>query len=314
MIEITRYTKENKDEWDSLITKSRVDTFLFYRDFLDYHSDRFIDHSFMIFRKGKLEAVLPGNVKNKTFISHQGITYGGLITTSKINTNDVIRSFELINEYLRLNSITEVIYKPLPAIYHKIPAQEDIYALFKLNATKIGCNISSTIFQSEKISFIESRKSGIRKAKKGGAIIIESEDFSDFWEILDSNLKQNHGAAPVHNLAEISRLKSKFYEQIKLFICLINDEIVGGCVLFIMQNIVHVQYISANEIGKQSGAIDYLFDELINNKYKSFPIFDFGHSNEQMGILLNENLIFQKEGFGGRGTLYETYKYSLNET
>jgi len=30
-----------------------------------------------------------------------------------------------------------------------------------------------------------------------------------------------------------------------------------------------------------------------------------------MGMHLNEQLIFQKEGFGGRGVVYETYKYNL---
>jgi hypothetical protein len=35
---------------------------------------------------------------------------------------------------------------------------------------------------------------------------------------------------------------------------------------------------------------------------------DFGNSNEQGGKYLNENLIAQKEGFGGRGTTYKQFK------
>jgi hypothetical protein len=34
---------------------------------------------------------------------------------------------------------------------------------------------------------------------------------------------------------------------------------------------------------------------------------DFGNSNEQNGMYLNENLIAQKEGFGGRGTVYKQW-------
>jgi hypothetical protein len=59
------------------------------------------------------------------------------------------------------------------------------------------------------------------------------------------------------------------------------------------------------------GALDLLFHELINNYYVDYPIFDFGQSTEQNGNYLNGGLIFQKEGFGGRGAVYETYRYTL---
>jgi hypothetical protein len=311
MIEVFRYKNEYSQEWDLLVSRSRIDTFLFYRDFIDYHSHRFDDHSFLIYRKGKLEGALPGNISDSTFFSHQGLTYGGLITTSKMGTSDIIKSFEIINESLKEEEIKEVVYKPLPLIYHKIPSQEDIYALFNLNAEKIGCFISSTIYQSDKIPFTESRKGGIRKAKKEGIEIIESDNFSTFWSIFEMELFQNHGIKPVHNHSEILYLKSKFPDKIKLHLCVKGNEILGGTVIFKMQNLIHVQYISAKEAGKQCGAIDYLFDVLINNIYESTPIFDFGHSNEGMGDYLNQNLIFQKEGFGGRGIVYETFKYDL---
>jgi len=73
-----------------------------------------------------------------------------------------------------------------------------------------------------------------------------------------------------------------------------------------------VQYIGANEQGKRLGALDLVFDELINRTFSSESFFDFGISTENMGNYLNENLIFQKEGFGGRGIVYEIYKYNLN--
>jgi hypothetical protein len=78
-----------------------------------------------------------------------------------------------------------------------------------------------------------------------------------------------------------------------------------------MEKVVRVQYISANEEGKKLGALDLLFNHLINEKYADIPYFDFGPSTEKMGHILNENLIFQKEGFGGRGLVYETYSYNI---
>lgn len=311
MIEIKKYDSQDKFAWDGFLTNSRVDTFLFYRDFMDYHSDRFTDNSYLFYRKGKIAAILPGNVSDSVFYSHQGLTYGGFVTSPKLGVTDIMELFKLLNFELSKEGIKEVVYKPTPFIYHLIPSQEDIYALFLLNAKKIGCNISSTIKQINKLAFTESRKSGIRKAKKTNVEILESEDFYSFWEILENNLKSIYGKKPVHNVEEMILLYTRFKRNIKLYLAKFDDTVVGGCVLFLMKNIVHVQYIAANGIGKNIGALDLLFDKLINEIYFEYQIFDFGQSTEQMGIYLNENLIFQKEGFGGRGIVYEIYEYLI---
>lgn len=311
MLEIERYKPEYKLQWDELIQNSRNGTFLFYRDYMEYHSDRFTDCSFLFFRKGSLAAVIPGNIINKVYYSHQGLTYGGIISNARIYASEIIEAFKLLNAELRKLEIEEVIYKPVPLIYHKIPAQEDIYALFLNKAEKIGCNLSSAIYQTNKIHFMESRKSGIRKSLKENIQILESNDFNGFWRILTNNLEKKFNIKPVHSLVEIELLHKRFPENIRHFVAMHKNEIIAGTVLYIMKNVLHVQYISANETGKELGALDLLFDHLINKEFQHIPIFDFGQSTENMGNYLNQNLIFQKEGFGGRGIVYEIYKYNL---
>jgi hypothetical protein len=311
MIELKKYDGAQKTAWDTFIKNSRVNTFLFQRDFMEYHADRFEDFSVMIYRKGKLEAVLPGNIRGSVFYSHQGLTYGGIIISAKITAIDVLAIFEALNLFLKENGITEVIYKALPYIYQKQPMQEDIYALYRLKAEKISCTLSSTIFNRNKIPFTESRKSGLRKAQKTGITVAESTDFDSFWKILDYNLSNNHGVKPVHTLGEILKLRDLFPGNIKLFSAMLEGKTIAGTVLFLMDGLIHVQYISANEEGKLSGAIDILFDEIINNIYSQADIIDFGHSNEDSGNYLNERLIFQKEGFGGRGVVYDIYSYKI---
>ncbi|WP_264522060.1 GNAT family N-acetyltransferase [Flavobacterium sp. N1994] len=311
MIELKKYDSSQKTIWDTFITNSRVNTFLFHRDFMEYHSDRFEDFSLLIYRKGKLEAVLPGNIKNNIFYTHQGLTYGGLVTSAKITAIDVLHIFEEVNLFLKENAINEVVYKAIPLIYHKQPMQEDVYALYRLKADKISCTLSSSIFTKNKIPFTESRKSGLRKAKNTGISIEESTDYTSFWNILDTNLTNNHGVKPVHTLEEIVKLRNLFPENIKLFCSYLDGKMIAGTVLFIMENIIHVQYISANDEGKLSGAIDLLFDEIINVIFNDIEVIDFGHSNEDSGNYLNERLIFQKEGFGGRGVVYEIYSYKI---
>ena len=312
MYKIEIYNSLKKNEWDDFVIKSKNGIFLFKRDYMDYHSDRFTDFSLMIYRKERLFALLPANRDNDCFFSHQGLTFGGIILNSKAMVADVVDIFELINQFLKENGIKTVVYKTIPHIYTKLPSEEDKYALFRTtNARLLACNISSVIFQGNKLKFIESRKSGIRKAIKNNIEIVLSDDFASFWDVLNSNLESRYGAKPVHSLEEILLLKRRFPDNIKLYTALKEGKVVGGTVLYITDNVVHTQYISANEDGKEYGALDCLFDYIINTEYANFPIFDFGTSNEDNGHILNESLIFQKQGFGGRGVVYEIFHYTL---
>ena len=64
MISISRYTQYKQTEWDDFVKVSKNGTFLFLRAYMDYHSDRFLDHSLMFYNeKNKLIAVLPANSK-----------------------------------------------------------------------------------------------------------------------------------------------------------------------------------------------------------------------------------------------------------
>lgn len=46
---MTRYTPALKAEWDAAVEASRNGTFLFRRDYLEYHADRFPDCSYLFF-------------------------------------------------------------------------------------------------------------------------------------------------------------------------------------------------------------------------------------------------------------------------
>lgn len=313
IFEIRRYELLAQKEWDEFVDKSKNGTFMLKRNYMDYHSDRFDDMSLMVFRKGKLFALLPGNYKDDLYFSHQGLTYGGLIMDSKMVTTECIEVFKIINAYLKEEGIKSMVYKPTPYIYHKIPAEEDLYALFVCCNAKLTVRcISSTIYEDTRLKFIESRKSGIRKAIKYGIKVEDSDDIESFWHILNANLMANHATKPVHSADELRILKSLFPLNIKLYVVKnAKDEIIGGTLLYITDLVVHTQYISANEEGKFSGALDLLFDFLINDRYTNYKYFDFGHSTEKGGKTLNNALIFQKEGFGGRGVCYDIYKYDL---
>lgn len=311
-MEIRRYRREDKELWNSFVSKARNATFLFDRNYMDYHADRFDDNSFMFYHKGKLKAVLPANVAGDTLYSHQGLTYGGLLLDKKATVEDVLECFDSLNSWLRENGISKVVYKALPWIYQQYPSQEDLYALtWKCKAQLISRDIASTIVVDNKLKFAESRKSGIRKALSLNIEVGESNDVDGFWHVLEDNLGNRYNAKPVHTASEMKLLMSRFPNSIKLYVAKMNGEIVGGTLIYVTPQVVHTQYISASVEGKKHGALDLLFDYIINKVYANCRYFDFGKSTEQGGAYLNEPLIFQKEGFGGRGVCYDWYQWEL---
>lgn len=311
-MEIRRYRREDKELWNSFVSKARNATFLFDRNYMDYHADRFDDNSFMFYHKGKLKAVLPANVAGDTLYSHQGLTYGGLLLDKKATVEDVLECFDSLNSWLRENGISKVVYKALPWIYQQYPSEEDLYALtWKCKAQLISRDISSSIVIDNKLKFAESRKSGIRKALSLNIEVGESNDVDGFWHVLEDNLGNRYNAKPVHTASEMKLLMSRFPNNIKLYVAKMNGEIVGGTLIYVTPQVVHTQYISASLEGKKHGALDLLFDYIINKVYANCRYFDFGKSTEQGGAYLNEPLIFQKEGFGGRGVCYDWYQWEL---
>ena len=312
MFEIRRYTADKADEWNRFVAASKNGTFLFDRHYMDYHADRFEDYSLMVYRNGCLYALLPANVKDGVLVSHGGLTYGGFVMSSKCSAEGMLEVFCTMNDYLRAEGFQSVVYKAVPWIYHRLPSEEDLFALTSVCEARLCIrDISSTIVRGGGLKFSESRRSGLRKAFRKGFVVAESDDFESFWQILNDNLQAKYDVRPVHSAFELQLLHSRFPEQIKLWMVYDGGTPLGGSLLFLTPQVLHTQYISATPFGKENGAIDLLFDHLINNVYCDYPYFDFGKSTSSDSARLNPQLIFQKEGFGARAVCYDTYEYNL---
>ena len=308
-IEIIRYNPGLKSLWDKFVESSKNGTFLFKRDYMDYHSDRFIDDSRLIYRKGVLYSLLPANRVDTTLYSHQGLTYGGLIMDEKSTAEGILEVFRELTRLLRNEGVGKFIYKPVPHIYHAVPSEEDLYALFRLDARISVRNVSSVIRLDERVGFSKLRKRMIKKASQLGVTVKETRDYERFWDILEANLREKYSAAPVHSLDEMKKLSSVFSE-IRLFGAYRDEVMLGGILLYFTKKVAKVQYISANPSGKAQGAVDAIVDYLLRSPLE-VDYFDFGTSNEDGGRYLNESLIHQKEGFGGRAVCYDSYEITL---
>lgn len=313
---VRRYQESDYLHWNTFVSKAKNATFLFHRDFMDYHKDRFEDYSLMVFEDEKLVSVLPANRVGGCVYSHQGLTYGGLVYQEKLKLALVILVFKVVLFYLNENKIAKIQIKTLPSIYHNKPAEELNYALFLADAQLIRRDTLAVIDLSKPFQFSKIRKRGIQKGADNKLIIKEESDSETFWnEILIPNLELKHNAEPVHSLNEIRLLKKHFNKNIRQFNVYYNDKIVAGTTIFESENVVHCQYISKYEKEENLGSLDFLYDHLINNVFADKRYFDFGISNENQGKTLNDGLSYWKESFGASTIAHdfyevETIKYS----
>lgn len=310
--EIKRYCQSDKAQWNEFIKNSRNGTFLFDRDYMDYHSDRFTDHSLLAFRNGKLSSVLPANIVDDKLYSHQGLTYGSwVIPMSHFDGNMMLSLWNDFLEYCRQNGINEVFYKTIPHIYHKLPAEEDIYALFRNNARLHISNLSSTIDLRVPHKFNMSKRQQLRKTEAKEQTINESSDYPAFWQILSDCLNERHEASPVHSLDEIRLLASRFPKNIRLFTISDEEGMQAGVCIYDTGDVAHSQYTATTAKARENYYLVKLYHHLIFNVFADRKYFDFGISNEQQGQILNAGLLNQKYSMGGSGMVYNQYHINL---
>jgi acetyltransferase-like isoleucine patch superfamily enzyme len=309
MFSVERYTASRKLEWNTFVSAAKNATFLFSRDYMNYHSDRFADHSLIVFKDHALVAVLPANLDaNGTLISHEGLTYGGLVVSRDATLKEVLSYFHAILKFLSQSQISKLLYKRIPGFYNTLPDDEVAYALFLLDARLYRRDCATAVSQADRLPFRRCRKNQIKKATHLEIRIVRETSFQSFWErVLAPQLAARYEARPVHTLEEITLLASRFPEQIKQFSAYCGNEIVAGTTIYETPTVAHAQYAAVTEKGRQMGAQAYLFSLLIE-QYKEKRFFDFGISNENEGRALNHGLLDWKEGFGARCYAHDFYE------
>jgi hypothetical protein len=307
---IRKYQSSDYSLWNEFVANAKNATFLFHRDFLEYHQDRFEDFSLLIFdEKNLLKAILPANRVGENLYSHQGLTYGGLVLQQKSKFQEVIGMMKTILQFLQNQHIVSLQLKQLPTIYHESPSDEMEYLSFILNAKLCRRDCLSVINLETDFEFSSSRAEGIKRGTDLELEWKEEQDFTSFWnEILIPNLDQKFKTKPVHSLEEITFLKSKFPNNIRQFNVYKQGKIIAGTTVFESDFVAHSQYISADDSKNSTGSLDFLHNRLITYTFRNKKYFDFGISNENQGQNINQGLLFWKEGFGARTIVQNFYE------
>ncbi len=154
------------------------------------------------------------------------------------------------------------------------------------------------------------RKRMIKKAADKGITVGEElakQNYVEYMSLLDGVLMKHHDLHPVHTADEMFLLHSRFPDNIRLITARCSGELLAGTILYEYDNVIHTQYLAVADEARNTGALDLVVSYVID-KYRNRKSFlDFGISTEKAGHYLNEGLISQKEGFGGRTVVYKTW-------
>ena len=314
MIKIKRYSDSDKDIWNKFNETSKNHLFMFDRNYMDYHRDRFLDHSLLFYSDDDLIALFPACERDGVLSSHGGLTFGGFIMNEKMKQHTMNECFDVLVSYGKNQGIDNIIYKTIPYIYHSQPAEEDRYSLYANGAKLVTVDASTFINLTSPLKMPKGRKAQISRARREGVVIkilTEKKDYDDFIDLENKVLELRHNTHAVHTSDELKMLHDRFPGNIHLFGALKDGKLIAGTVVYEYDQIVHTQYMAADEEARTIGALDLAVVTVIE-KYKGNKLWlDFGISTEHGKIYLNEGLIAQKEGFGGRGLCYDIYEYDL---
>ena len=309
MVSIETYNNSFKEDWNKFIDLSKNSTFLFKRDFMDYHSDKFKDHSLLVYKNSVLVALFPLNINDGKAYSHQGLTYGGIIVKDDIKFVKFLELFIEILKYLNNLSIHKLYIKQIPIIYNSSFNGELDYLCYISGGIIYRRDIISVIDMQTDFKISKDRIQGYKRGLKNNLEVKETNDFDEFWNsILIPTLSDKHSVKPVHSLNEIKQLKSNFRENIKQYNVYHNDKIVAGTTIFQTKNVAHVQYIGSTPDKNSLGSLDFLFYNLIKEYFSNCKYFDFGNSHEKDGMKLNQGLNYWKEGYGARSLTQDFYE------
>lgn len=315
-ISVRPFDVADADAWDIFCSESLQATLLHTRRFLSYHCGRFVDRSLVLEEEGKWLGLFPAALDPNDpacIVSHPGATYGGVIHQGRLQGAQMIAALEAVGRHYAAQGCGKLLYKAVPNFYHRVPAQDDLYALFRLGAERIRCDISTTIDLHNRQQVSQRRKRSLKKALKAGVEINEgSRCLVALWDVLAANLAAKHGVKPVHSLAEIELLAERFPSNIRCVCGVLEGSVVAGTLLFITPTAFHAQYIASSETGYDVAALDAVFDHCIEAaRHEEKRWFDFGISTESAGWVLNEGLFSFKSEFGGGGMVHEFFKLDL---
>ena len=321
-MKVLPFTDSLSEAWDAFCTHSEVATFLQTRAFLSYHENRFRDVSLLIVDEDEsIVGVFPAAISpsdDSVVISHPGATYGGLVHKGRVGVSKVAAMLDAVLHWYGERGFATLIYKTTPSHVQKANSAIDKYLLWQ-RGKLIRCDLWNVISLGSSRSLSKGRKWGINRARKAGLQIARAqspEEYREYYEILATNLRKKHDAAPVHSLEEFIHLSQKFPREISLHVIRDTDgAMCAGAWLFKLSPLcTHTQYIASTDTGRKLSALDFLLEsQILDACEEGARWFSFGCSTEDDGRTVNEGLFNFKAEFGIGSAIQDFFEIDLNQ-
>jgi hypothetical protein len=307
-VTVRPYEASDADAWDDLVGRAANGTLLHTRRYLGYHGEKFADRSLVVLRDGRPEAVLPAALDPDDpacVVSHPGVTYGGLVHLPSFRGMAVVDALRAAAAHWQAE---RVLYKPVPHVFHRAAAQDDLWALFLLGATRYRTDLSWAVDLTGPMTWTGNRRRSATKAPV--EVARDDAALAAFWAVLEASLGERHGVRPVHTAAEMADLMRRCPDEIALHVARRDCAVVAGAIVYVAGAAWHTQYLAASPEGRSCGALDAVIAYGVDAaRAAGARWYDFGISNEDRGRSLNEGLFFYKSSFGGGSVVHEFYAW-----
>jgi hypothetical protein len=308
-VQVVRFEPRRRAEWDAFVRRSRNGHFMLERGYLDYHAHRFQDESLLFLRGECLLALLPAHRRGDALISHDGLPFAGLAVGPRTLHRDVKEIFEALRRHLGDNGLRSLVYTPTPHLYHAAPFEDDLYLLHRTGARCTGTKLSAGFPGPAPGCLSAQTAHHLRRVgRKHPCVFRECDDVAAFWSRLEAFLRERHGAKPVHSVEEMTLLKSRFPDRIRLLVAESQGEVVAGLLVYLTDRALRVQY--SFRCGRQPPRLlaRLCLHAASDPEYRR-PWTDFGTSAEPLTGEIDERLLVSKEIMGARGVVVQTWTW-----
>lgn len=313
MIRVERYTSAWKSHWDTVVRRAHNGHFMFERDFMEYHADRFDDHSLLFLDDDTPMAVLPAHRKGEDLISHQGLPFAGLVWVDAVRMSAMSNVVQILIDHLKANGLARLIYTPVPAPYKRFHDDGDVYQLERVGALLRETKVSCAVRVGTSPGIATTRGKHMRRAQRNGLQIDPKLDMARAYEMISTFLEKKSYRPPVHTLDELQLLARRFPDQIHVHGIFKEDSLLHSIISFHSESCIRLQYMGGTEQGREHYAPDFFYALLFQDPVNQGRWIDFGTSMDLATGELDPELHWYKESFGGRSSLVRTFVLNLRE-
>ncbi|AEL27413.1 hypothetical protein [Cyclobacterium marinum] len=302
------YSPDLKEDWGRVLQEATNATLMHERDFLAYHSSgKFQDCSVILYNKNKPVAVFAAHREGEFVHSHKGLSYAGFIHVPG-TFDQKLEQFKTLMQYFESLGVSHLQIKETPTFYNSLQEEAMAYILHLTKAKTTQMELSLTIELPLEVKN-KGKKANIKQAGRQNLKITESNEVKSFWDtLLVPNLQNRYQTRPTHSYEEMTFLVEKFPDKIRQFNVFQDERMVAGATVYFSKNCIHTQYLASNSTGRELHALDALVNHLANTFTGKYSFLDFGHSNENQGLMINKGLFKWKENFGAKPYIHRHYK------